>query len=225
LIGALVFDFDGVILETEEPDYQSWQEAYQREGTNLPLDLWVQCIGRAADYFDPLQYLEDRLGREVDRPSIAARRRRRYLELVRAQSLRPGVIQYIHDGQNLGLKLAIASSSSKDWVLDHLRRFGLDSFWDSIRCREDVTHVKPAPDLYLSVLESLGIASRETVAIEDSPNGIAAAKAAGMLCLAVPNVLTAGLDLRQADFRLDSLDELRLPELIRHLVKRQTVEG
>jgi HAD superfamily hydrolase (TIGR01509 family) len=125
-----------------------------------------------------------------------------------------GVREYVADAKRQGLRLAVASSSSRAWVLGHLERLGLRAQWDAVRTREDVARTKPAPDLYLAAVKALGVAPHETVAFEDSMNGIAAAKDAGLLCVAVPNGLTAGMDLSRADLRLASLAETPLERLL-----------
>ena len=99
-------------------------------------------------------------------------------------------------------------------MLGHLERLELHPQWDAIRTREDVARTKPAPDLYLAAVKALGVAPQEAVAFEDSRNGIAAAKDAGLLCVAVPNALTAGMDLLRADLRLSSLAEMPLERLL-----------
>lgn len=214
MIRALVFDFDGLILDTEGPDYRAWQEVFQDHGGDLPLALWCECIGRSADWFDAVGYLENQLGRSLDREAITDRQRQRHHELLEAEAVLPGIVQYLEDAERLGLRVGIASSSTRDWVLGHLMRLGLTNRWECIRCWDDVERAKPSPDLYLAVLDHLGINPSEALAFEDSPNGIAAAKAAGMVCVAVPNQLTEGLDLSEADIRLSSLTEIPLPELL-----------
>jgi len=129
------------------------------------------------------------------------------------------VRDYVADAKRMGLLLAVASSSSRAWVLGHLERLGLGAQWDAVRTRDDVARTKPAPDLYLAAVEALCVDPTEAVAFEDSVNGIAAAKAAGLLCVAVPNALTAGMDLSQADVKLDSLAETPLAELLARLAR------
>jgi HAD superfamily hydrolase (TIGR01509 family) len=225
MIRALVFDFDGLILDTEGPDYCAWQEIFQERGCNLPLELWCDCIGRSADWFDPIAYLEDRLGRSLDREAILLGHRRRHHHLLEAQQILPGIESYLTDAARLGLRIGIASSSSRQWVLGHLERLGLGGHWECIRCWDDVESAKPAPDLYLAVLEHLGVSASEAVAFEDSPNGIAAAKAAGIFCVAVPNGLTADLDLSGADMCLRSLARISLPELLSRIADRSPQAG
>ena len=201
---AIVFDFDGLILDTEEPIYRSWLEVYAAHGQELPFDRWIQIVGSSNAAFDPRANLEERLGRALTQDVLDERLRRRS-ELVMAQAILPGVAELAAAARDKGLKNGVASSSGGTWVHDHLERLGVLDLFECIRCREDVQLVKPAPDLFLATLECLGVAPGDSVAIEDSPNGVLAAKAAGMFCVAVPNTITAGQDLSRADLVLPSL--------------------
>ncbi len=214
VIRGIVFDFDGLILETEGPDYQSWRDLYEEYGCSLPVERWSVLIGTAEHGFDPYAELEAQLGKPLDRTEVRTRRRARYAELVATQQVMPGVLEYIHDARRLGLRLGVASSSSWDWVTSHLERLDLARYFDTLACRSDVARSKPAPDLYLLAVEALGLAPYEVIALEDSPNGIASAKAAGLFCVAVPNDLTRGLPLGAADLVLVSLADLSLQELL-----------
>jgi HAD superfamily hydrolase (TIGR01509 family) len=214
MIKALVFDFDGLILETEEPDYLAWQELYRAHGADLPLETWCECIGRSSDWFDPIAHLEEEIGRTLDRTALHARHRRRHLELLSAGSVLPGVTEYLAEARRLDLPVAIASSSQVSWVRGHLERLGLADGWVCMSCWTEGTRAKPEPDLYLSALATLEVAADEAIAFEDSPNGVRAAKRAGMWCVVVPNPLTRRLDLGAADLRLDSLEQMSLPAVI-----------
>jgi HAD superfamily hydrolase (TIGR01509 family) len=213
-VRALVFDFDGLILETETPVFESWQEVYREHGYELPREIWDEIIG-GGHVFDPRAHLEERIGRPLE-AAVVERRAARRTEMVEALDVLPGVIEYVLAATELGLKLGVASSSSRRWVTGHLERLGLTQF-ECIRCADDVEHAKPAPDLYLAVCDCLGVAPETAIAFEDSANGIAAAKAAGLRCVAVPNAMTAGLDLSAADLRLDSLAAMPLAELLKKL--------
>jgi HAD superfamily hydrolase (TIGR01509 family) len=202
------------MLDTEGPDFRAWQELYREHGSELPLSIWTECIGRSGDFFDALGHLEEQIGRRLDREPLLAQRERRHRELVEAEELLPGVADYLAEAQRMGLKLAIASSGSRGWVSGHLSRLSLEECWDCVRCWGDVERAKPEPDLYLAALEALEVSPNEAIAFEDSPNGILAAKRAGLFCVAVPNPMTEGLDLSQADLRLTSLAELPLEALI-----------
>ena len=213
VIRAIVFDFDGLILDTEEPVYRSWLEVYQAHGEELPFERWVQIVGSTTTGFHPQHHLEERLGRPLPK-EVLDRRVGRRTEMILARSVLPGVVQHLDAARDLGLKLGVASSSTREWVAGHLARLGILERFACLRCRDDVAHAKPEPDLYLAVLGCLGVDASEAFAIEDSPNGVAAAKRAGMRCVAIPNSITAGLDLSEADITLASLADLTLEQLL-----------
>jgi len=214
LIRALIFDFDGLILDTEGPVFQSWQELFHEFGVDLTLEAWADYIGRSEDSFDFLDRLEAQLGHPVDRAAIVPRRRRREDELIAMQPVLPGVREYLDRASQLGLKIGAASSASCAWVTGHLERLELWGYFDCIQAADDVRCTKPNPELYLQALEGLGIKPAEAIALEDSPNGVLAARRAGLFCVAVPNRLTRQLPLDQADLRLDSLADLSLDQMI-----------
>jgi HAD superfamily hydrolase (TIGR01509 family) len=213
---AIVLDFDGLILDTEEPVYRSWLEVYHAHGEELPFERWIQIVGSTTAGFHPQHHLEERLGRPLPK-EVLDRRIGRRTELILAQAVLPGVVDHLESARALGLKLGVASSSTRDWVIGHLARLGILDRFDCIRCRDDVPNAKPEPDLYVSVLDCLGVSAPEAFAIEDSPHGIAAAKRAGMKCVAIPNSITERLDLTQADVVVRSLAEVTLVELIAKL--------
>jgi HAD superfamily hydrolase (TIGR01509 family) len=215
---GLIFDFDGLMVDTELPTFQTWQEVYQAYGGSLPLSTYATCIGSPGS-FDPHEYLEAQLGRRLDREAIRLRRRQRYIELTAGQSLLPGVRDYITDAKRLGLKLGVASSSPSDWVVAHLSQFGLRECFDSIKCADNATRIKPDPELYELVLAALGLRADQVIALEDSPNGVLAAKRAGIFCVAVPNSVTRQLSLDRADRQITSLADCPLKELLLQVEK------
>jgi HAD superfamily hydrolase (TIGR01509 family) len=212
----LVFDLDGLILDTEVPVYDAWQEIYGEHGVELAFEKWAQCIG-TADAFDPCVDLQAALGRALDVAALEARHRALTDALIAAQAVLPGVREYVEEAARMGLALGVASSSSRRWVEGHLTRLGLRDCFQAIRCADDVPRVKPDPALYRAVLDAMGVRPEDAVALEDSPNGVLAAKRAGLACVAVPNALTARLDLSAADLSLASLADLSLPELVARL--------
>ncbi|HKB32826.1 MAG TPA: HAD family hydrolase [Candidatus Dormibacteraeota bacterium] len=213
MIRAIVFDFDGLILDTEEPVYRSWLEVYEEHGEELPFERWVQIVGSTTAGFHPQHHLEKRLGRSLPK-EVLDRRIGRRTEMILALEALPGVVRHIQEARAMGLQLGVASSSTSEWVKGHLSRLGILESFDCIRCRDDVANAKPEPDLYLAVLDCLGVGASEAIAVEDSPNGVLAAKRAGLRCVAIPNSITAQLDLGQADLLLGSLDEVTLSELL-----------
>ena len=216
MIRALIFDFDGVILDTETPEYTSWREVFASHGAELTMEAWSQGIGAGPGSFDVYAHLASLTTQTVEVESIRTVRRARNQELIAAEAILPGVEAWLTDAQRLGFKLGIASSSPSDWVEGHLTRLGLRQPFECLRCRDHVTHAKPSPELYVAVCQGLGVGPSEAMAIEDSPNGISAARAAGLFCVAVPNGITALLDLSQADYRLESLANVSLEGVIAH---------
>lgn len=214
MIKALIFDFDGLILDTEISAYQTWQEIYAEYECELPFATWATCIGGSPQLFDPCAYLEEQIGRPVEREEMRRKRRQRHIALVEAQSPLPGVEVYLKDARRLGLQIGLASSSPHVWVDNHLARLGILDYFDTIQCFEDVTHTKPDPELYLAVLNALQVRGDEAIAFEDSPNGVLAAQRAGLYCVAVPNPVTAQLPLEHADLRLGSLEDISLEALL-----------
>jgi HAD superfamily hydrolase (TIGR01509 family) len=214
LIRALIFDFDGLILETEGPSYQSWEQVYRSFGLSLPFSTWSTIIGTTQGEFDPQRELYKQVQGEVDWEAVELQRQASENALIEAQVVLPGVEQYLLEAKRLRLKLGLASSSSCRWVTGHLTRLGLKDCFDCICAADDVQHVKPDPELYLTVLNRLGMRAVEAIALEDSPLGIQAAKRAGLYCVAVPNPLTRQLALSQADIQVGSLVELPLERLL-----------
>jgi HAD superfamily hydrolase (TIGR01509 family) len=220
-IRALFYDFDGLILETEGPIYQSWRELYASYGVELPLSSFAHTIGVTENTFDLLGMLEERLGRRLPRQAIAPQRRARELELVSLQPVLPGVAEALRSARRLGLKQAVVSSSTRAWVGGHLERLGLRELFDGLVTREDVPQTKPHPDLYLAALRLLKATGDQAMAFEDSPSGVRAAKAAGIFCVAVPSELTRAMPLDGADLRIDSLAEKPLGDLL-ELIHRKS---
>ena len=214
---AVVFDFDGLILDTETSEFRSFQDVFEKHGAVLELDVWKDCIGTSPSAFDPYRYLEQCIGRPVDRELARAWRKERFEQLMKEESVRPGVESYLRRATELGLKIGLASSSTRAWVEGYLRQFHLLHYFHCIRTRDDVVRVKPDPELYLRALEELGVAPAHAVAFEDSPNGALAAKRAGMACVIVPNPLTETLIFGEVDLRLSSMAEMSLDEVIARL--------
>jgi HAD superfamily hydrolase (TIGR01509 family) len=217
MIQAVIFDFDGLILDTEVPEFQTWQEIYQAHGCELALEVWATGLGTSVDAFNPYTHLEAQAGCPIDREAIQQLRRQRYHELLGAKVVLPGVREYIAEAKRLGLQLGVASSSSREWVVGHLTELGLSAYFDCIKCRDDVQRVKPDPALYLAVVEAFALQPSQAIALEDSPNGIAAAKRAGLFCVAVPNPLTRQLSLTHADLLISSLADFPLQGLLEHV--------
>ena len=209
---ALVFDFDGLILDTETSEYETVREVYEAHGVTLDLATWQRRIGTHSRHW--LDELEELAGPVADREGVKADRVRRHHELIAAEVALPGVEALVREAAAAGLRLGVASSSQDTWVGPHLERLGLRDHFTCLSCRTDTVRAKPAPDVYLAACERLEVDPAQAIAIEDSPHGVAAAKAAGLWCVAVPNALTASLDFTDADLVVASLADLTLDDLL-----------
>ena len=213
-IRGLLFDFDGLLIDTETAVLAAWQELYREHGHELPLERWAGIVGTVGG-FDPLAYLEELSGPLAERAAVLARTQQRELELSELEDLRPGVLAYLEGARALGLETAIVSSASRSWIDRHLGRIERAEYFDAIVTADgDRERSKPRPMLYLEALDRLGLRPDEAVAFEESPNGVAAAQAAGVFCVAVPNSVTATLGLAGADVIVESIADLPLDDLL-----------
>ena len=210
---ALLFDFDGLVLDTETPSFESWVAIFREQGVELALGDYIQCVGTHGSAFDAVSRLEEMTGRSQDREALQERHRRTAMERIVRQAPLPGVVPLLREARERGIRCAVASSSPSEWVVGHLDRLGLRDRFDSVVCRHDVERVKPAPDLFLEALKRLRVSPGAGAVFEDSLNGVKAAKTAGLFCVAVPNAVTRGLPLDGADLLLPSLEGFTLAVL------------
>ena len=215
MIHAVVFDFDGLILDTEMPSFVSWREVFEHYGCELTEEEHVSTLGTN---FDRIELLRSRAGTRLTSDEEArALKQQRHHELLADIEPLPGVLSWLDEADALGIPLAIASSSPAEWVHDLLDRFDLTRRFATVVCCGDDLPRKPEPDAYVIACQRLGAAPSRSVAVEDSANGVAAAKAAGLHCVAVPNALTRSLDLSAADVQLASLADESLAEVCARL--------
>ena len=215
-IKALIFDFDGLILDTETPEYEVWQAIYREHGFELPREEWGKIIGTSMAFFDAAEHLALLSQGLLDSVSLRDRHRAESRALTLSKTVLPGVMDYLRSAKRLGLKLAIASSSSHAWVDTHAKRLGIFDYFDQVITSDEVgvARTKPYPDLFLRALDELNVRAHEAIVFEDSPNGVRAARAAGIFVVAVPNSVTSQLTIENANLTLSSLADLPLLELL-----------
>jgi putative hydrolase of the HAD superfamily len=213
---AIIFDFDGIIIDTETPSYQAWEEIYVEYGLEMPIDLWLSFLGGTGESdYNPGRHIASLLDGDFDRAAAEEKQNERFLELVRNQPLMPGVTAYLETAKTLGLKLGVASSSPARWVVGHLEQRGLKHYFDAITTCDDVEHTKPDPTLFLLTLERLGVDAGQALVFEDSLNGVRAAKSAGIFTVAIPNEISAHAPVEDhADMMLSSFEDLPLERLL-----------
>ena len=205
---AVLFDFDGVLVDTEGAIYQAWLRTFQAHGHDLPLDVYTRCIGSDFATWSPKTHLEELSGLAFDWHDLDARRQEEILRDLTDEGTMPGVIGLLDELTCAGIRRAVVSSSSHHWVDGWLEKLAFAHHFETVVCRGDAPQIKPAPDLYLEAAKRLGLQPAECLVIEDSLNGMIAAKAAGMSVWIVPNRVTAGLDFSAADRIFPSLVEL-----------------
>ncbi|MBM7604316.1 HAD superfamily hydrolase (TIGR01509 family) [Metabacillus crassostreae] len=218
MIKAIIFDFDGLILDTETHEYEVLSEIFKEHDCELPLSVWGKVIGTKSD-FSPYTYLEEQANKVIDHSSIKKQLEERFTKRIHLEEARPGVIDYIMTAKELGLKVGLASSSSYKWVSTHLKRLNLLDEFECIRTSDHVEQVKPDPALYVEAAKCLNVEPEECIAFEDSANGALAAKRAGMKCVIVPNSVTKNLDFCEVEHRLETMAHMDLKELVMVLNK------
>ena len=215
---AIVFDFDGLIVDTEVPEYEAWLNIFRSYDVDLPLSVWTPHIGGGNENFNIYDHLEELIGKRIDRDEMRSRRRAEFAELFKDAVLLPGVEDYIATARERGMRIGIASSSPRRWVDPKLEQIGLAGAFDTVVCSDDVGSSKPNPASYIRAIADLGVTPHEAFALEDSPTGVQGAKNAGLLCVAVPGTLTRDRSYDHADLRLDSLTDMTLDQLMEALV-------
>lgn len=209
---ALVFDFDGLLIDTETATLRAWQAEFAARGTPLPPELWHTVAGMRGSRATLLAYLRQEIG-PFDTDEVLTSWRARLDASLETEDLRDGVRACLDAATARGVRLAVASSATGDWVCGHLERVGVLRRFDVITCGHDHPP-KPRPDVYLATIAALGVRAATAIAFEDSPPGVAAAKAAGLYCVAVPNPATAGLSFDQADRVITSFAKGQVWDLV-----------
>ena len=217
MIQALIFDFDGLILDTETPEFVCWQNIYREHGFDFPVEKWGSIVGGYGHSdFDAAEHLSLLSQGRLDSASLRARNQFESHNMIMDLKPLPGVLEYLQDAKRRRLKLAIASSSPASWVHEHAKRIGVFEYFDHIVTADDVGvgRTKPNPDLFLTALSRLKVPKEAAIVFEDSPNGVKAADRAGIFVVAVPNTVTSSLSIEGADMMIGSLSELSLAELL-----------
>jgi putative hydrolase of the HAD superfamily len=210
---ALIFDFDGLIVDTESAIYEAWRELYRFHGHDLLLETYVQCVGSTFSHYDPMAALETLTDRRVAWEEVLPRKDARIVELQRGLDTMPGIRALLVEAERRGIPCAVASSSSRAHVTGWLERTGIAQAFAAICTRDDVARAKPAPDLFLAASERLELSPRETLVLEDSTNGLRAARAASAPCVIVPSPVTRGSDFTGAAAIIETLEGMPVERL------------
>ena len=203
---AVIFDFDGTIIDTESAWFDIYQEILKEQHEfNLTLEEFVKVVGSTDEaLFD---FIDQSLDVPVDQTAFHEQVDKRF-NIIREQlALRDGCLETIKELQSRGIVLAVASSSNREWIEGFLTQYGLLGYFPTIVSSDDVSEVKPSPEIYEVALERLGITAEEAIAVEDSYNGSIAAITAGIHCLIIPNDVTRSLSFHEKGQLIESFTD------------------
>jgi len=215
-IKGIIFDFDGLICDTESTELHAWEKLYADYDIPFPFGEYQKTIGAVHNDESPLWMLKSQAGVDFDIENARKKLHLYHKQLNEIEPLRPGVLDYLNGSINQGIKIGLASSSPRTWVDFHLKRLGIMDYFECIKTFNDVIHTKPDPELFLLTIRCLELDSHETIALEDSINGVTAAKAAGLITVAVPNEVTRIFNFDKADLCISSLEDFSLEDMINH---------
>jgi|HigsolmetaAR203D_1030402.scaffolds.fasta_scaffold00122_23 putative hydrolase of the HAD superfamily len=218
MIEAVIFDFDGTIVDTESVWTGVYTELLRERGTSLPEEVLQSIIGTNNDAMD--QYLLQTFGDPGVIAELHREARLRYDRRMEQPVMREGVADYLRDAKGMGLKIGLASSSTRDWIDAYIWPLGIGQYFEAIVTADDVERIKPHPDLYIEALRRLKAEPDRSLAFEDSVNGLIAARSAGMHCVIVPNEATKKMPFRDFTLRLDSMADMSLEDVIRAVARR-----
>ncbi len=212
-IKAVIFDFDGTIIDTESLWYKAFKEVL-REKYQLDLALEEFAKGIGTSDGGLYQYIQTQVRMEINKLEIKQLAHEHYSKHSKTLELREGVEEKLQEAKALGLKIGLASSSDRKWVESYLREFNLLDFFSVMKTKDDVLKVKPDPALYVKTLEELGVEANEALAIEDSLNGAVAAVEAGIKCIVIPNDVTAHLEFPETTIRVESFGKFSFKQFL-----------
>jgi HAD superfamily hydrolase (TIGR01509 family) len=215
-VQAIIFDFDGLLMDTESTSFLSWQHEWRQWGLTLePADFFAPHGGDVTE--ERYAALAAAVGPGFDR-AVSHRRRVAYREALHEDlDLADGLRGWLDEAASLQLRLAVASSSPRDWLTAHLGRAGVLDRFEVLAGGDEVRQAKPAPDVYQLALSRLSLSGAAALAVEDTAHGVTAAHAAGMRCIAIPNPFVPPEYVRHADLVLSSASQLRLTAVLTQL--------
>lgn len=213
-IKGIIFDFDGLIIDTESPEFKAWKELFRSYNVEFPMNIYWKLIGHSWDDTELIEFLGSKLDATLDYKKIYTEFKQQKTLLIDQQPLRDGVLDYLQSARKMGIKIGLASSAIRDWVDYHLKKHKIYHYFNCIKTREDVSKPKPDPDLFSSAVECIGIEPHEAIAFEDSYNGVVSAKKAGLFTVVVPNSVTKISDFKMADYKMEQLSDMPLDRLI-----------
>jgi len=215
MIKAVIFDFDGLIVDTESVWFDAYKEVLHRYEVELTLQKFSEVVGTSDEIL--FDFINSNLKEPIEKELIEQMAKELVDEKLLEPSLRESVEDYLISAKNAGLQIALASSSSREWVESFLKKLNIYEYFSVIKTKDDVKKVKPDPELYLKAIEEIGVQVSEAISFEDSLNGLIAATKAGLHCVIVPNQVTSHLEFENHSLRLSSMAEKSLEDVIKHI--------
>jgi HAD superfamily hydrolase (TIGR01509 family) len=217
---AIIFDHDGTLIDTESPDLRACQMLYNELDAPFNQKRWAETVVGSMDGYNVLfteliQWSDNGLSRDA----LWKRLRALWKVTYENVELMPGVKSLLSQLHVAGYPLGVASASDRDWIVRWLTSFDLLPYFQIIASSDDVSRNKPAPDIYLFAAAQLEVEPERCLVFEDSLTGVQAAKSAGMVVVAVPNIITRQLDFSHADAVVEGLADVT-PEWIVELGAR-----
>ncbi|UPM52724.1 HAD family hydrolase [Gottfriedia acidiceleris] len=218
MIKAVIFDFDGLIVDTESVWFEAYKEVLHRYEVELTLQKFSEVVGTSDEIL--FDFINSNLKEPIEKELIEQMAKELVDVKLLEPALRESVEDYLISAKNAGLQIALASSSSRQWVESFLKKLNIYEYFSVIKTKGDVKKVKPDPELYLKAIEEIGVQASEAIAFEDSLNGLIAATKAGLHCVIVPNRVTSHLEFENHSLRLSSMAEKSLEDVIKHITNK-----
>ena len=222
MIRGVIFDFDGLIIDTESVWYEAYAEVLlELHNTELQLVQFAKCIGTGNDVL--IELFQQLVGENpIDFDYIEKLAFQKYNVKLTNPTLRKGVKQFLEEAKQLNLKIGLASSSSEKWVKSYLEKLDILHYFEVINTKDVVRKIKTDPELYIKTVNDLNLLPTEVMALEDSLNGLTAAKGAGISCVIVPNDVTRHMEFTTHDYHLHSMEDESLSEVLNNVFSKMS---
>ncbi|MFH0832450.1 MAG: HAD family phosphatase [Candidatus Aenigmatarchaeota archaeon] len=211
MIKAAIFDMDGLLIDSEPMHFAAWKSVYENHGLTLTEDEYPQFVG-TGDITVGI-YAASRFKLAINPENLVEEKKRIYLDLIKGIKFVEGAVPLIKSFRSNKIKTAIATSYWRNIIDSIMKPNGYGELFDLVVCGDDVKEVKPSPEIYILAAKKLAVEPRECIALEDSRSGVLAAKAAGIFCVAIPNMYSKHQNL-PADMIRKSLKEVKLEEIL-----------
>jgi len=214
MLKAVLMDFDGLILDTENLAYEIYKNWFtQNHDIELTINDFLVCVGSHPR--DLIDFVEKENNIKIDQKPFYRETETLKTEKSKILPPREGVEEFIKSVKGRGLKLILTTSANRNKPLTHLRRLGLLKYFDDLVTADDVDYIKPEPDLFNKAIDILKVKKNEALIVEDSLNGLIAGNKAGVPVLVCPNAITNNFSFEKAYTTVDSLSEISIDSIIK----------